>query len=152
MRQTYIVTYDICDPKRLRGVFKLMRGLRRSPAALGVRCELSRQELAELKKRLGDKIHNDEDQVLFVDVGPADGRAEDAITALGQPYVGPNASPSWCSQGGHGGAIVDDLISAPSTICIFGGHRGMTRDVEREGAGRSLAGLEFPCGERKRVA
>jgi CRISPR-associated protein Cas2 len=89
MRQTYIVTYDICDPKRLRGVFKLMRGYGDHLQLSVFRCELSRQELAELKKRLGDKIHNDEDQVLFVDVGPADGRAEDAITALGQPYVGP---------------------------------------------------------------
>ncbi len=26
MRQTYIVSYDVCHPKRLRKVFKLMRG------------------------------------------------------------------------------------------------------------------------------
>lgn len=89
MRQGYIVTYDISDPKRLRQVFKLMRGYGDHLQLSVFRCELNRSERVELESRLHDLIHHDQDQVLFVDIGPAAGRARQAIDALGRPYISP---------------------------------------------------------------
>ena len=57
-----------------------------SPLRTWPRC---RAELAPI-------IHHDEDQVLFVNLGPAEGRGDRVITALGKPYTPwmPRASSS----------------------------------------------------------
>jgi CRISPR-associated protein Cas2 len=86
MRQTYIVSYDISDPKRLRQVFKLMKGYGEHVQLSVFRCELTYRALIELRARLGGIIHHDEDQVLFVDIGPEDGRGRTSISALGRAY------------------------------------------------------------------
>ncbi len=36
-------------------------------------------------------VHHDREQVLFVDLGPAEGRGDRAISALGKPYGHINA-------------------------------------------------------------
>ena len=89
MRQTFIVSYDISDPKRLRKVFKLMRGYGDHLQLSVFQCELSPSERIELAWRLAEIIHHGEDQVLFVNVGPVDGRGSSSITALGRPYTHP---------------------------------------------------------------
>ena len=61
--------------------------LGRSPATLLFECQLTRLDLVRLRAELADIIHHDEDQVLFVDLGPAEGRGERVITTLGKPYV-----------------------------------------------------------------
>jgi CRISPR-associated protein Cas2 len=89
MRQAYIVSYDVSHPKRLRKVFKLMRGYGDHLQLSVFRCELSPRELFELRGKLGRVINAGEDQVLFVDVGPVEGRGAGCITALGRPYTHP---------------------------------------------------------------
>ena len=89
MRNTYIVSYDISNPKRLRNVFKLMRGYGDHLQLSVFKCELNRTELIELRARLGDIINFREDQVLFVDVGPVEGRGSTSIRSLGRPYMNP---------------------------------------------------------------
>jgi CRISPR-associated protein Cas2 len=89
MRQTYIVTYDVCDPKRLRRVFKTLKGYGDHLQLSVFRCALSNRELIELRARLGGIVHHGEDQVLFVDVGPEDGRGSISISALGLAYCQP---------------------------------------------------------------
>lgn len=89
MRQTYIVTYDICDPKRLRKVFKLMKGYGVHVQLSVFRCDMDMRTLFELRGRLSEIIAHDVDQVLFVDVGPSDGRAATSIRAIGKAYVPP---------------------------------------------------------------
>lgn len=89
MRQAYIVTYDVRDPKRLRKVFKTMQGYGEHLQLSVFRCELNARELVELRAKLAAAINHDRDQVLFVDMGPAEGRAREAIRALGQSYVPP---------------------------------------------------------------
>jgi CRISPR-associated protein Cas2 len=89
MRHLYVVTYDVSDPKRLRQVFRTMRGYGDHLQLSVFRCELNAQEVVELRSRLRQIIHHTEDQVLFVNVGPADGRAAGAIMALGKPYTCP---------------------------------------------------------------
>lgn len=90
MRQAFIVTYDVSDPKRLRKVFKTMQGYGEHLQLSVFRCELNARELVELRAKLARIIHHDLDQVLFVDMGPAEGRGRDAIRALGQAYVPPD--------------------------------------------------------------
>lgn len=89
MRQTYIVSYDISNPKRLRKVFKLMRGYGDHLQLSVFQCELNHRELIELRARLSDIIHTAEDQVMFVDVGPVEGRGSASISAIGRPYLYP---------------------------------------------------------------
>lgn len=89
MRQTHIVTYDICDPKRLRRVFKTMRGYGEHLQLSVFRCELNHRELVELRAKLATIINHGEDQVLFVDVGPVEGRGSTSIAAIGKAYIAP---------------------------------------------------------------
>lgn len=89
MRHTYVVTYDICDPKRLRKVYKLMLGWGDHLQLSVFQCELNPRELVELRVELHRLLQHSEDQVLFVDVGVSVGRASGAIQALGRPYVDP---------------------------------------------------------------
>ncbi len=89
MRQAFIVSYDVCEPKRLRKVFKVLRGYGDHLQLSVFRCELSKRELVELRAALGNVIHAGDDQVLFVDVGPVEGRGSTSIAALGRPYTHP---------------------------------------------------------------
>lgn len=87
MRNTYIVTYDICEAKRLRRVFTTLRNWGNHLQYSVFECQLTRTELLLLKGELKERIHHDEDQVLFIDVGPSDGRGDRAIEAIGHAYV-----------------------------------------------------------------
>lgn len=89
MRQAYVVTYDICNPKRLRRVFKLMSGYGEHLQLSVFQCELDKRELVELRAKLAGLIHHGEDQVLFVDIGPVEGRGAVSIASLGRPYLPP---------------------------------------------------------------
>jgi CRISPR-associated protein Cas2 len=89
MRQTYVVSYDVSDPKRLRKVFKTMRGYG-EPLQLSVfRCDMSAQELVELRRDLGRVIDHRQDQVLFIHLGPEEGRGSRAIASMGRTYEAP---------------------------------------------------------------
>lgn len=91
MRNSYLVAYDICDPKRLRQVFKTMRAWGDHLQLSVFECQLTRLELVRLRAELGEIIHHVEDQVLFVDLGPGEGRGDRVITALGKPYISVDA-------------------------------------------------------------
>ncbi|HEX4403872.1 MAG TPA: CRISPR-associated endonuclease Cas2 [Polyangia bacterium] len=91
--QAYIVTYDIADPKRWRHVYDTMRGYGTWLQLSVFRCELTARALVDLRAALTRIIHHDEDQVLFIDIGPADGRSVEAIRALGKPYVPEDRGP-----------------------------------------------------------
>lgn len=89
MRQTFVVSYDISCPKRLRRVYRLMRGWGDHIQLSVFRCELNPRELVQLRSELAGIIHSFEDQVLFVDVGPVEGRGSTSIRAIGKVYVAP---------------------------------------------------------------
>lgn len=89
MRHTYVVTYDISNPKRLRKVYKLMLGWGDHLQLSVFQCELNERELVELRAELAQVVSHVEDQVLFVDVGLVEGRSANAITALGRAYLDP---------------------------------------------------------------
>lgn len=87
MRSTYLVCYDVADPKRLRKVFNLCRDFGDHLQFSVFECDLNASEKVEFETLLGDVIHHGEDQVIFVALGPAEGRGDRVITSLGKPYL-----------------------------------------------------------------
>lgn len=87
MRTTYLVCYDIRDDKRLRRVFRTMRNYGDHLQYSIFECQLTPTDLAECRHELSEIIHHGADQVLFIALGPAEGRGDRVISALGQPYV-----------------------------------------------------------------
>ena len=93
MRNAFIVSYDISDPKRLRRVFKLLYGYGEHVQFSVFRCELAPTDRLQLMAKLMHMIHHEQDQVLFIDLGPAQGRAEKAIASVGKGYQPVSRSP-----------------------------------------------------------
>lgn len=87
MRRSFIVTYDIRDDKRLRKVFKTCKGYGIHLQYSVFECDLTAMERAEFETKLKDVMHQNEDQILFIDLGPVAQRCERTITALGQAYT-----------------------------------------------------------------
>ncbi|MGE3537987.1 MAG: CRISPR-associated endonuclease Cas2 [Candidatus Tectimicrobiota bacterium] len=84
MRTCYLVAYDIADPKRLQRVHRTMRGYG-DPLQYSVfRCILSPSERILLTEALTPLINHREDQVMFVNIGPADGRSQASFETLGR--------------------------------------------------------------------
>lgn len=79
---SYLVAYDIADPRRLRKVARACEdfGLRRQFSVFF--CRLSPTDLVRLRSRLYDVIDLDKDQVLFI---PLCQRCSGLIEALGRP-------------------------------------------------------------------
>jgi CRISPR-associated protein Cas2 len=87
MRNSYLVCYDICDERRLRQVFKVMRNFGDHLQYSVFECQWTATDLVRCRTALTSIIQHDEDQVLFVNLGPTEGRSERVITALGKPYT-----------------------------------------------------------------
>jgi CRISPR-associated protein Cas2 len=87
MRDSYLVCYDICDDKRLRKVFHCLRSWGDHLQYSVFECQLTPMDLVRMRAELNELIHHTEDQVLFVNLGPAEGRGERVITSLGKPYT-----------------------------------------------------------------
>lgn len=79
---SYIVSYDISNPKRLRKVATACEdfGVRKQFSVF--LCRLSATDFVRLRSRLYDLIHLEEDQVLFI---PLCGKCVQQIEALGRP-------------------------------------------------------------------
>jgi CRISPR-associated protein Cas2 len=87
MRSSYLVCYDIWDDKRLRKTFQTVRGYGDHLQYSIFECQLTPSDLVKLRTELSAIIHHTEDQILFVNLGPAEGRGDRVITALGKPYT-----------------------------------------------------------------
>jgi CRISPR-associated protein Cas2 len=86
MRQSYLVCYDISDDRRLAKVARTMRGFGDRIQLSIFECQFTPTDLAQCRHALGQIIHHTEDQVLFVNLGPAEGRGDRVIVSLGRRY------------------------------------------------------------------
>ncbi len=86
MRSTYLVCYDISNDLRLRRVHKTMRGFGDHLQYSVFECQLTRTDLARCRHLRSEIINHREDQFLFVELGPSEGRGDRVITAVGRPY------------------------------------------------------------------
>lgn len=80
----YIVSYDISDPKRLRLVHKTMLGYGEPLQYSVFCCDLSASARIMLIAALSEIIDHREDQVMLIDIGPADGRGTQSIETVGR--------------------------------------------------------------------
>lgn len=93
-RNLYVVAYDVCDDKRLRKTRKVMLGYG-DPLQYSVfACLLSKAERERLLGDLQSTIHHNEDRVMIVDLGPADGTGQDRIRFLGRSDPTPTDEPT----------------------------------------------------------
>ncbi len=85
---SWLVCYDISDPKRLRRVATACEdyGTRRQLSVFLMR--LSKTEFVRLQARLYDLIEKKEDQVLFI---PLCASCVNKIEAMGRPTEAPDA-------------------------------------------------------------
>lgn len=84
MRRLYLVAYDICDPKRLRKVFKTMRGFGEHLQLSVFQCDLTSMARVEMQAALEEIIHHEEDKVLIIDLGVTEARPVKSILTLGR--------------------------------------------------------------------
>ena len=87
-RTRFLVCYDISHPKRLYRVAKTLEGYGTRLQLSVFECPLDKLRLAEIKAKLSDVLHHEEDQVLFVALGSETSDASLIIETLGLPYVG----------------------------------------------------------------
>jgi CRISPR-associated protein Cas2 len=87
MRKTYLICYDICDDRRLARVYKTMRGFGDHLQYSIFECQFTATDLVRCRHLLSELIDHRKDHVLFVDLGPEEGRGDRVITALGKPYT-----------------------------------------------------------------
>jgi CRISPR-associated protein Cas2 len=85
-RTRYLVSYDICDPKRLRRVARALEGFGVRLQYSVFECPLDDMRMAMLKAEVQPLLKHDEDQVLFVSLGPSANDASLIIEAMGLPY------------------------------------------------------------------
>jgi CRISPR-associated protein Cas2 len=87
--ETFVLAYDVCDPKRLRKVARCCEdfGLRRQYSVF--LCRLSAADRVRLKARLHDLIDHSADQVLFI---PLCAACAGRIEALGRPFAAHDAT------------------------------------------------------------
>ena len=76
MRYFVLVTYDVADEKRLRLVFKMLRGYGEHVQYSVFLCQLTPKDQLILSDKLSHLIHHKEDQVIMITLGPTDGQRD----------------------------------------------------------------------------
>ena len=85
MRRCYLVCYDIRHPKRLRRVFRVMKGYGEHWQFSVYFCVLKDIDRVRLQSDLEEEMNLKEDQVMILDLGPNEEEAREAAAVLGQP-------------------------------------------------------------------
>lgn len=82
----YIVTYDIREPRRWRRVYRFLSGYGEWLQLSVFQCRLDRKRLVVLEAGLRERIHERDDHVLLLDLGPAD-RVQPRVRSLGKSFT-----------------------------------------------------------------
>jgi CRISPR-associated protein Cas2 len=86
MRTRYLVCYDISNPRRLRRVEKTVRTFGTRLQYSVFECPLDDLRFQDLRAKIQAEINAEQDQVLFVSLGPEAANASFRIEAMGLPY------------------------------------------------------------------
>ena len=84
MKNVFLVSYDVCEAKRLRQTYKKLCGFGNALQYSVFRCELSPMQLHKLKEQLWEILNLDEDRVMLVDLGPAGARGDECVEFWGK--------------------------------------------------------------------
>lgn len=88
-RRHYLVTYDVSDDKRRDRVFTTLHGYGDHAQYSVFFCELNDREVAVMRSQLRTTINHAEDQVLILDLGPADRSLDEGLQVIGRGYEPP---------------------------------------------------------------
>ncbi len=86
-RHRFLLTYDISDDKRRAKVHRALLDVGDRVQFSVFVADLTERELIQTRVKLRERINQDADQVLFIDLGPADVDPLERINALGRPYL-----------------------------------------------------------------
>ena len=89
MRKRYLIAYDVSDDKRRTAIFKTLMGNGDHVQFSVFLCQLSDVELARLKGDLAESVNARQDQVVILDLGPADNDLASRFECLGKAYTPP---------------------------------------------------------------
>jgi len=92
-KRDFLVTYDICDPGRLRKVHKVMLGHGQAIQYSVFRCFLTPTRKVKLMSRLLEEINSHEDQIILFELGSADTALTRPIEVIGVPMSEPDQGP-----------------------------------------------------------
>ena len=92
-RKRYLVAYDIRDDKRLRLVYKTMKGYGWRLQYSVFVCDLDRMELLAMKTDLGAIIHHSVDSIAMIDLGAPDERGSECFQFMGAAGTLPDSGP-----------------------------------------------------------
>jgi CRISPR-associated protein Cas2 len=76
MRRFVLVAYDITENKRLRRIFKLLHGYGEHVQYSVFLCQLTEKDMVVLTEKIKDIIHQKEDQVILIGLGPVGGKSD----------------------------------------------------------------------------
>jgi CRISPR-associated protein Cas2 len=85
MRRCYLVCYDVRDPKRLRKVFRVLKGYGEHWQFSVFFCVLKDIDRVRLQYDLEEKMNLKEDQAMILDLGPNEREAREAAAVVGVP-------------------------------------------------------------------
>jgi len=83
MRHSYLLCYDIRDPKRLRRVHQIAKAYGEPWQFSVFYCILSELDRVRLERDLVEVANLKEDQILIINLGLRDDTVRDSVTTLG---------------------------------------------------------------------
>jgi CRISPR-associated protein Cas2 len=88
-----VISYDIADDKRRSRVADELMSYGRRIQYSVFWCTLSARQLARIEARIAELILHDQDQVLFLRLGPPEGKSARGVFAIGRRFEAPGTEP-----------------------------------------------------------
>jgi CRISPR-associated protein Cas2 len=85
MKRSYLVCYDVRDAKRLRRVFKTLKGYGEHWQYSVFFCVLKEVDRVRLQRALEETMNQKEDEAIIIDLGEDEETARRAVVTLGPP-------------------------------------------------------------------
>ena len=89
MRKRYLIAYDAADDKRRNGIFKTLMGNGDHLQFSVFLCSLNEVELERLRGALREHVNMRQDQIVILDMGPADSELAARLECIGKSYTPP---------------------------------------------------------------
>jgi CRISPR-associated protein Cas2 len=89
VRKRYLIAYDVSDDKRRTTIFKTLMANGDHVQFSVFLCQLNDVELACLKGDLGQMLNTRLDQIIVLDLGPADSDLATKLDCMGKAYTPP---------------------------------------------------------------
>lgn len=89
MRKRYLIAYDISDDKRRNAIFQELLANGDHVQFSVFLCHLSGVELARLKGVLMENVNSRQDQIIILDLGPAETDLAARFECIGKAYEPP---------------------------------------------------------------